>query len=1241
MAGVMRCPKCQGTIDLNAVDPAGVISCSGCGARFRIKQKPQESSAKQSPADPQAPRVPPPKPAPAPNTEKSGRDHSSSRIRRDAEEPDADYGDYSDDAAANGEYSSQDDHDGDEDARGEHRSRADEDYDSDEDPYGGEHPYGDHNTYGDDDPYGGSVSDEVNAPTLQKRGQQSPTRTTGNKRSAVREAEPHDEDEGKKSFVIAGVAAGVVMLLLAIGLAIWQFSQPRGGDEVVDAEEAENEPVGAAVRKRTKPMKGKFAVIDYTESRLDESCVLAGRSKAVTLPEMVLTKAVPFRPFFRDSTQDGVPVPLEPPEFVTPKADLALGPTQWGILMTPNRSHAAVYNISDAHYASSVYDLATGEEITRFARDTIYGPFARLSFDGRRCLSGAEDSGSLARGIEVWRGDKENPVPPDKPEFRFAEDRVIEWLEVIDEHHVAILCQMPQSAVEIWNFETQELAGSIGIDPYLQRPDDTATDGRPSALSPDGRFLAVVRNEAIQVVDLRDRKPVGNFPRPATGEVWSITFLPVSRQLAILTVLPHSESRLRAWDLNTGQLSADVPVGISLFSQPRKLTIAERGVPREIILQDTANAIAIDTMDGQLLQMDGLSFAQFNPPTPDMSLYFLPTAGQSRDIRMPAAVSARLKADPQLNWGWLFASAPQHPAAPVESFFAPPAIKTVEPPAEWTAPPIATRNDPPNRFEAWHGWPSLITPNMNVAFEVVNHELPDRQNRTEIIAHRYDRVTDENLPPLTVCPALERPGFQDPDLIVRNSLVEKLQAAAVSSKGQLAYVPPHDRRALSIYDREGKPLGTFTLADPVRWMSFAADGNLIIESSGTVTSWNPATWKPAWSVRGEYLGPADMVQSGVWAVFHTATHVDVLELATGRCLGQLPAMEGTFLSRRLKLSPDGSRLLISHYKAAYAGSQTIQEVVWDLSTRDQIVFPEVPVNSDSDTGWVAPAVLFHSAFDSYYTDLLAGDGRGMRFMAALPKSETLGHYRYDKSPPRAAPDGQLVVTVLPVDARGESTWSQYIWCPVESDELALLRDPQRRHYSLFSRPVRVELDCGDEVISGITAKSLAFELARGGGKIGNDGWTLRIRNELMNAAPGADGQLAQGQLDTMSRFSLQVIDSAVKTARWTAVYETTVIRPSEKLPAYQATERLVEPPPIEGLVGQPPVTNEVLSLDSQPEVIFTQIFNHNMQGQDNWGHKIPVHFIASDTRQAMIPSLLPAEIKLPQGDVGARNPNHE
>ena len=142
----------------------------------------------------------------------------------------------------------------------------------------------------------------------------------------------------------------------------------------------------------------------------------------------------------------------------------------------------------------------------------------------------------------------------------------------------------------------------------------------------------------------------------------------------------------------------------------------------------------------------------------------------------------------------------------------------------------------------------------------------------------------------------------------------RLPLAALSLDGKrLAMRDPNDNSRVDVWDQDGKRLVGIVPYDPkttIDWLGWGKDGKLLTLGAGRLMGWEIDGARAAYEVDGNYLSPPQIAPAGAWLALTGAEHVDLIDAATGKCLGrcQTSKAKGGWYGPAV-LSPDGKALV--------------------------------------------------------------------------------------------------------------------------------------------------------------------------------------------------------------------------------------------------------------------------------------------------------------------------------------------
>src|SRR5262245_33528632 len=105
----------------------------------------------------------------------------------------------------------------------------------------------------------------------------------------------------------------------------------------------------------------------------------------------------------------------------------------------------------------------------------------------------------------------------------------------------------------------------------------------------------------------------------------------------------------------------------------------------------------------------------------------------------------------------------------------------------------------------------------------------------------------------------------------------------------------------------------------IHWIGWDRQNHLLTVCDGILAAWEVPTAKALYEIDGGYSGPVDATPGRNWLALAADKHVDLIDVATGKCLGRCTAdVPGSVAEiSDVLASPDGARLA-----AVYMPDQT-------------------------------------------------------------------------------------------------------------------------------------------------------------------------------------------------------------------------------------------------------------------------------------------------------------------------------
>jgi hypothetical protein len=773
-----------------------------------------------------------------------------------------------------------------------------------------------------------------------------------------------------------------------------------------------------------------------------------------------------------------------------------------------------------------LHDLSSGTKVGEFPGTVPLSLLGRLSPDGEYAVTQAwEEMPDLSKVksfvLDVWR--KGRP----KVEGQIAPTGCVRWAEFLSPTRLALFQQEPDPALVVWDVSTRQVVSRIPT--TIRRPQAAEPGGvadvrarirRPSsagstadwaayvpnasggAVAPGGRFVAIGGPADVTVFDLEAGKEHGRFPIRGNAGIASfdaLRFLTKPDRL-----VAKAGPNVTAWDLATGKLTHATP----FESPPQARGSFENG------------------RDGRLERVirrfieGGREAAPFGEPSAGGGLFV--SVAHERETTAPEILKkipyelAEFEVLYTRDVDDKLSQREEVPAfEPFEAVAARPAVapgnreglkaNPPEPPAAWEAPPASdwTKPGPAGWLPAW---PTAVAGDHAA---VVRYEQVDKKVRQYGKRQRYFRMSwdRDDLatgkkagPTVPLWPWANDPNLLSDDPFAHVPTPPPTTVAALTADGErLALVDPNEPHRVDVWDASGERTGFYAAPEGavVDWLGWSADGKLLALSAGALTAWDAREAKAVWETDGGYRPPVEMARGGRWAAFHAGTHVDLVDAATGRCLGRCRAREDIASPRAFSLSPDARRLIVMTKKDPYTRSpdgayEFYSGTVWDLATGAAESFPfgtrlANQFNDLHDARWIDP-----EHFAAFMTGLSVYDVRAKAMVAQFDVSEHTNGFAPVRPWYRTSPDGRIWLHAR----TGQKIDSPFAWMPVTLPEQAgPLFDPGRSYEEVARQPLRVEVDYQDATRSKRAAQSIADALAGRGYTIGDGKWVLRVASE--------------------------------------------------------------------------------------------------------------------------------------------------
>ncbi|MGE5190974.1 MAG: hypothetical protein ACM3U2_00640, partial [Deltaproteobacteria bacterium] len=589
---------------------------------------------------------------------------------------------------------------------------------------------------------------------------------------------------------------------------------------------------------------------------------------------------------------------------------------------------------------ASLIDLRTGEKVGEFSWKSSFWNNPRLS-PGGTYLVGPDPApywlqtqsfpeiGKVEPNVLlVWKQKQETPAQ------KLAIPGVVLWAEFVSDDRLVLYLAGNKASLQVWDVSTGSTVTDIplSIEPFTLRTDPAA--GRwgyfPSrllgAISPGGRYVAVGGVDGISVSSLADGREVGTLPitlgkEKHISEYRGVSFSPDGEELLALLGAETTRTTLRSWSVPTGtplrELTLSFSANGALMPGPEPGTLMVGAYPfaagsstfLRSVLDREQSTFLIDATTGRALVRHP-SIVRWSDSGPALALGPFP---DGEAIAYPFAPSKKLprigiyptdtvhaefrEACGKTDFGLARRPDPSEPDRT--------GVKTVppDPPASWAPPPTLDCAAPPGEVAYLPDRPTSFGIR-EIAVIRTRGLQGSKVPALEVIWERHDALSGAPLgDPIQLWPWAWNP-------VKHPGAPEKPVAALSADDRMLAMRDPESPARLDVWTADGRRLAGFYASRPdarIEWLGWDRGGRLLTVADGILTSWEVPGAKAVYEVDGGYTVLVDGVLQRNWLALSAGTHVDLIDVATGRCLDRCAArIAGTILD--LAVSPDGAKL---------------------------------------------------------------------------------------------------------------------------------------------------------------------------------------------------------------------------------------------------------------------------------------------------------------------------------------------
>ncbi len=178
----------------------------------------------------------------------------------------------------------------------------------------------------------------------------------------------------------------------------------------------------------------------------------------------------------------------------------------------------------------------------------------------------------------------------------------------------------------------------------------------------------------------------------------------------------------------------------------------------------------------------------------------------------------------------------------------------------------------------------------------------------------------------------------------------RLLAALSPDDRMLALRDAESPGRLDVWTNEGNRIAGFYPAgqeSTIDWIGWDPQNRLLMLCEGLLTAWEVPAAKAIYEIDGGYSLPVNVPSGGNWLAISAETHIDLIETATGKCIGRCATgVPGTVAD--LAVSPDGRAWRLSTCPTrprpviSARDKSTIRRMAWTQASFSGTFRPVVP-----------------------------------------------------------------------------------------------------------------------------------------------------------------------------------------------------------------------------------------------------------------------------------------------------------